>query len=104
MRGDTTGKKEVTTTLCGGSSAGDDIYQVIPKKAGTVTITLETPKDFDRILAVRSACTLGGVPYTCETNSTTLSFSLNAQANVAFHVVVTGLKGSEGSYVLRVAY
>jgi cysteine-rich repeat protein len=42
IAGTTVGKQNITKTSCGGTSAPDVVYQVIPSKSGPLTVQLET--------------------------------------------------------------
>ena len=103
--GTTSGLQNVTKTTCGGTSAGDAVYQVVPLKTAPVTIELTTPPAFDRLLAVRAACNSDFNTSVCADQNTFLTYTLQAaQAGVPFHGVVSGHSGSAGAYTLRVRY
>jgi cysteine-rich repeat protein len=103
IAGTTVGKQNITKTSCGGTSAPDVVYQVIPSKSGPLTVQLETPTTYDRVLSVRTNCTDTGfnAELTCADNGTTLSHTVNAQQGISFHVVISGHSGSTGTYTLR---
>lgn len=103
--GTTTGKQNVTKTDCGGTSAGDMVYQVVPVKTAPLTVELTTSAVFDRILAVRVSCNSNAGTLVCTDQNTFLSYTVqNAAAGVPFHVVISGHAGSMGDYTLRLKY
>ena len=99
----TANKKNFTTPDCGGNSAPDVIYQVLPQSTGTVTVTLVAP-GFDRILAIRTECANPNAAIDCLDGSATLSVAINAQKGVPFYVVVSGHFGAFGPFTLTITY
>jgi cysteine-rich repeat protein len=102
----TKGKANATGGDCGGNSAPDMVFQVMPTKTGVVKVKL-VAASFDRILIMRPACTLGfgsNPDHTCADGSATLNATWNAETGKPFHVVVSGHSGSNGPFVLTIAY
>ena len=103
--GTTTGKQNVVKTTCGGTSAGDMVYQVVPGKTAPLTVELTTSAVFDRILAVRPTCNSDASTLVCTDQNTLLSYTVqNATAGVPFHVVISGHGGSVGDFTLRLKF
>jgi hypothetical protein len=84
----------------------DVVFQVIPSKDGTVRVTLATPATFDRVLAVRTGCSLtsGEKDMSCAFDKQTLEVDVPVKANFSFHVIVSGQNGSAGTYDLNLEY
>ena len=98
----TNNKNSGNDTTCGGNSAGDMVYRFTPTQSGTLNI--ELTGSYDKVLAVRDACQEGGAERFCDTGNGNLSTTYAAQMGQAFHVVVSGLSGDEGSYELHLYY
>ncbi|MBM4376431.1 MAG: hypothetical protein FJ095_15225, partial [Deltaproteobacteria bacterium] len=105
LSGSTVGIPNITETNCGGKSAGDAIYAVIPSKTGSMVATMKPQVGFNApIIAFRTDCKLakGTEPY-CKQMTQQLGFqdTLMVTAGKAFYVVVTGTSGSAGAYTLE---
>ncbi|MBM4374340.1 MAG: hypothetical protein FJ095_04590 [Deltaproteobacteria bacterium] len=106
LKGSTVQKKDITTTTCGGDKSPDVVYQVIPAKDGTVRVMLATPATFERVLAIRTGCSLtsGEKDISCAFDKQTLEIDVSVKANFSFHVLVSGQNGSAGTYDLTLEY
>lgn len=101
----TNGLKDITSTNCGGTSAGDAVYRVLPTKNGPVSIELATSQAFDRVLSVRPACNGSQGTYYCGDNNTMLQAKFNnVLQGVPFFIVVSGHNGSTGDFLLTIQY
>ncbi len=101
----TTGKGNPGGGSCGGGSAPDMVFQIMPTKTAPVKITLDAP-NFDRILVVRPTCTQSGGsdPVCIDGNATLMTTVQNATQGQAFHVMVTGHSGGNGPFTLTISY
>jgi cysteine-rich repeat protein len=97
----TAGKATDNDTTCGGNSAGDTAFLIRPAQSGDVTVSLTG--DFDKVLAIRDACTDSDGWY-CDTGTGELSDSFAVTASEPFHVIVSGMGGDEGAFNLHLAY
>lgn len=100
----TSGKANITSTLCGGYSAPDLVFAVLPQKTAPITVQLVAP-NFDRVLSVRGECANYKQCDACLDNSAQLNHTFQgATQNKQFYVVVTGHSGSNGPFTLHIHY
>jgi hypothetical protein len=100
----TVGKANITSTVCGGYSAGDLVFAVLPLKTAPITVQLLAP-NFDRVLSIRGECSSYKQGDPCFDKSAQLSYTFQgATQNKQFYVVVTGHNGSSGAFTLDIHY
>jgi cysteine-rich repeat protein len=103
--GSTVGLSNITKTACGGNSADDAIFEVMPAKTGNVQVVFTPLDGFQApIIGFRGGCTT--VPLGCNEVNPQLGYSATrgVTAGVPLYVILTGSSGSEGPYTLSLAY